>query len=238
MHQERIGLLTEGIQQFCYLADRGGMADGNGAVAVIGSVGMSLDGVQDFLDQIVDIYELKRGVGITNRDRQISRYVVAKGCDDGIVVGSAPLAEEIGQAIHHDIRTRFPAVFENELLCALLGLPVEAAGVASRQTRLNGRGQQHGTAPVVFAEYTKKPTRKVRVARFKFAFVLRSVHARKVDDKISPTAEPLKLLGGYLPCAEENVVCFYSRTGLISAVFYGINAFRKVPADKAVRTGD
>ena len=50
--------------------------------------------------------------------------VVAEGGDGGVVVGSAPLSEEVGEAIDEDFSSGFFGIVEEELLACFFAFAV------------------------------------------------------------------------------------------------------------------
>ena len=71
-----------------------------GKTVVIAAVGMSLQRVQHLLDQIVNIQKLQLGGRVVDGQGQIVRGIVAEGRHGAVVVGAAPFAEQIGEAVH------------------------------------------------------------------------------------------------------------------------------------------
>ena len=214
------------------------MADGNAAVGRRHSMRPALHRVEYLVDHIVNIAQLQLRLRVGNGDGQVARNVVAECRDHGIVVGAAPLPEQVRQPVDQPLRTRFLAVALQQRLRRPLGHAVGAVCIASRQARLNGRRQQHRAAVPAPPELREQRPRKLRVSRRKFLRVLRPVHARQMHHEIGAPAEFLQFLRRGLPCAEENFIDLQCRTRSVPAVPDRVQALRQIFTDKSVCAGD
>ena len=65
---------------------------------------------QHLIDHIVDVDQAQRTIRVVDSDRQAPRDVVAKGCNDGVVVRAAPFSKHVGQPKNIDRYTALPTV--------------------------------------------------------------------------------------------------------------------------------
>ena len=84
------------------------------------SVLVPLKSEKHLIYKIVDIEQLKLHRGIVYRYRQIVCDIVTEGCNGTVVIGSAPLSEEIGEAVDKYPCSRFFTVREDKLLACLI----------------------------------------------------------------------------------------------------------------------
>ena len=107
--------------------------------------------IQHLLHQIVDVEKLQLCTAVVDADGQIVGDVVAESRHGAVVVGAAPLAEEVGEAVDEHLRARFRGIAEKQLLPRLLAAAVVAV-VSADERRLNGRGQHHRAGVVMLFE--------------------------------------------------------------------------------------
>ena len=176
--------MVEGPEQADDLAEGFVVTDRDAAIRPLCPVGMALHGVQNFFHQVVHINQLQFHCRVGNGDRQVTGDVVAEGGHGGIVVGAAPLAEQIRQTVDQSLCAGFPCVGKEQLLRRLFGLTVEASGKTSGQTGLNGRGQQHRAAVIAFPQHLQQGAGEVPIPGRKFFRVLGPVHACQMDHEI------------------------------------------------------
>ena len=116
--------------------------------------------------------------------RQPVRYIVAKGCHRAVVIGAAPFPEQIGEPINQHFCARFLRVTEEQVLPCFFAI---AVGVV--ENRLCGGRKHNGTPIAVLFQSFQKFRGKTEIALCKFRFVLRTVNARKVENKIATVTE-------------------------------------------------
>ena len=91
-----------------------------------------------FVHQIVDVQQLQLHAGVAYRDGQVVGIVVAEGGHGGIVVGTAPFSEQVGEAVHQHFRPGFGGIGEEQLLPRFFAPAVLTARIAPHHGRLNG----------------------------------------------------------------------------------------------------
>ena len=112
-----LGLLCKGLEEFHYLAQGDVMGHGTVAVAAIGlredvesfKLTMLLLAFQTgnhLIDEVIDIEELQLHAGVVDGIRQVVGKGVAEGGHGTVVVGAAPLAKEVGEAVNEDLGAR------------------------------------------------------------------------------------------------------------------------------------
>ena len=191
---ERLRLRTETLQKIDDLPQRHLMGDRHIAIAAVGvrnggkafesaAVLLPFERIQHLLYQIVDVEKLELGIAVVDPDGQIVGDVMAEGRHGAVIVGAAPLAEEVGETIDEHFGARLARIGKEQLLPRLLAAAVVAV-VSADERRLDGRGKHHGAGVAALFERRKQLRRKTEVARHKLGRILRTVDARKVKDEI------------------------------------------------------
>ena len=164
--------------------------------------------------------------------------MMAEGCHHGIVVGAAPLAEQVRQAVDHPACAGFLAVSEEQLLRRFFGLPVGTSGVPSGQTGLNGGGEQYRAAVTAFQKHLQQSAGEVCVSDCKFSRILGPVHASQVDHEICLFAVVRQGLCRSIPRTQENFLYLQCGPGPVSVILDGGKALRQIFPNKSVCAGD
>ena len=144
----------------------------------------ALQSVQQLGHQVVDIDQLQLRGRIVDLNGQIVCNVVAEGGHDAVIVGTAPLAEQVGQPVDQHLGTGLLPVVEKQLLPCQLGLAVFAACVTPLQACLHRGGQHHGAGVSAALQGVQQSAGKAEIAGHKFRRILRAVDARQMKDKI------------------------------------------------------
>ena len=168
--------------------------DGLNAVK-FAAVGLTFQGVQHLLHQIVDIQQLQLGGAVVYLNGKIVGNIIAEGCYRAVIVGTAPLAEEIGKPIYQHWSSATAAVFEEQLLAGQLGLAVIGLTVAADEGGLNGACQHHGTLVSVVLQGIQQRGGKAEIALHKLFLILRPVDARQIEYEIRSLAETVQQTG-------------------------------------------
>ena len=159
-HGQSLRLCLEGFQQRHDLAQRHTVGGRDGAkpprvtrdcnqTVKLTAVLPAPQCVQHFKDQIVNIEQLQLYGGITHGDRQIVGYIVAERGHGAVIVGAAPLPEQVGKAVYQHLSARLGSIVEKQLLPCQLGLAVIAVLVTADPCSLNGRGKHDRTGITV-----------------------------------------------------------------------------------------
>ena len=146
--------------------------------------------------EVVDVEQLHLHAAVVDLYGQAVRDVVAEGGDGGVVVGAAPLAEEVGEAIDEHLRAGFLPIGEEQLFARLLAAAVLAVAEAAGEGGLDGRGEHHGAAVAVLAERIEQDGGEAEVALHELFLRLRAVHPGEVEHEIGLRAPAVEVGGG------------------------------------------
>ena len=161
-HHERLRLVVERAQQPHYLPEPHAVRHGAVAVAPVtvrdrfesvvpAPVLPACEGGGHLVHEVVDVQQLQLHGGVVHLDGEAVRDIVAECGHGGVVVRTAPLAEEVREAVDEHPSAGLGGVAEEELLARLLAPAVLAVPEAAGQGRLYGGGEHHGTGvPVLF----------------------------------------------------------------------------------------
>ena len=138
-------------------------------------VGLAPQGGNDLLHHVVNVADVHLHGRVIDLNGQTVCRVVAEGGDGGIVVGSAPFAEKVGEAVHQHVGAGFLAVGEEQVFPGLLAFAVSTSGVAAREAGLHRGGQQHRAGVFVLFQGVQKAGGEAEVALHKLLGVLRPV---------------------------------------------------------------
>ena len=164
--------------------------------------------------------------------------MMAEGRHRGIIVGAAPLAEQVRQAVDYPGCAGFLAVSEEQLLRRFFGLSVGTSGIPSGQTGLNGGGEQYRATVTAFPKHLQQGTGEVRVSSRKFSRILGPVHASQVNHEIRLLAVAHQGFSRSIPRTQKNFLDLQRGPGPISAILDGGKALRQILPDKSVCAGD
>lgn len=174
---QAVAHLAEGADLLGQCADRGSV-DGRD----LGDAGARLGGVepvQQFGDDIVDVDQPDDGRRIVDADRQAARDVVTEGGDGGVVIRSAPFAEDVGQSVEGDRCACGLGIGEQVRFSGAFALSV--GGVAVDLGR-GGEGDRDGASGV--GQPGAQPGGEVPIAGDELVRVVRAVDAGQMDDGI------------------------------------------------------
>ena len=181
------------------------MGDGHEVVAAIGcrngfyaielaTAAFTLEGVDELIDKVIDVEELHLHAAVVDLDGEVVGDVVAEGGDGGIVVRTAPFAEEIGESIDEDFGACLLGVLEHEFLTCLLALAVLGGAEASCKGGLDGTADHDRTCVVVLLEGVEEYGGETKVALHELLWILWTVDTSKVEDEgavLTPSVELL-----------------------------------------------
>ena len=245
---ERLGLHTESLQKIGDLPQRHLMGDRHIAIAAVGvrnggkaveptAVLLPFERIQHLLHQIVDVKKFELGIAVVDPDGQIVGDVMAKGRHGTVIVGAAPLAEEVGETIDEHFGARLARIGKEQLLPRLLAAAVVAV-VSADERRLDGRGKHHGAGVAALFERRKQLRRKTEVARHELGGVLRAVDARKMKDEICLLAVLCELFLGRIEVVLADLADLQSGAGTILIVADIFERFRQILPHEPLRTGN
>ena len=159
------------------------MGHGDGAEIPL-PAGLPPEGGDQRLHHIVDVAKLQLYTGVTDGDGQVVGVIVADGGDDGIVVGAAPFAEEIDEAVDQHLGSRLGAVGEEEVFACALA-PSVGTVIAAQAGGLDGGGEHHGAGIAPTLQGVQEPGGEAEIALHELLRVLGTVHACQMEDEIS-----------------------------------------------------
>ena len=193
--------------------------------------------IQHLLHQIVDIEKFKLGIAVVDPDGQIVGGVMAKGRHGAVIVGAAPLAEEVGETIDKHFGTRLGGIAEKQLLPRLLAAAVVAV-VSADKRRLDRRGQHHGTSVMMPFERCEQLQREAEVARHKLGGMLRAVDTCQMKDEICFLAILVQLFLRRIEIVLVNLIDLERRTGAILIIAKVFKRLRQIFPYKPLRPGN
>lgn len=247
-HRERLAAVAEGREQADDLAQRGAVGGAAGAEVRTLDLGEAVvpaatllpqQGGEHLGDKVVDVEQLELHRGVAHGVLAAVGDRVAERRHGGVVVGAAPLAVEVGEAVDEHGRAGSRGVPAEEPLPRQLGLAVCRAGVAPREARLRG-AREHDRARVAVAlERSNEVAREPEVARHELRRVLGAVHAREVEHEVGTGAHRVQLLRRGLDVALHDLE---GQEGLeplaaVLAVANRLQRLAKVAADEPFGTG-
>ena len=150
--------------------------------------------------------------------------VIAEGCHHAVVVGAAPLAEEIGEPVHQHLSSGFLGIAEEQVLPCLLGLAVVPARVAADEGGLNGGREHHRAGIMVFFQGVQQGGSEAEVSFHELPGVLRPVHSRQVEDKIRIPAALFQKLCRRILVVEVKPVNGKIGSGSVRAVLQAVQS--------------
>ena len=166
----------------------------------------ALQGENHLVDEVVDVEELELNGGVIHLDWQPVGNVVAEGGHGGVVVGTAPLAEEVGKAVYEDFCAVFAGIAEEKLFAGFLAFAVGMAGVAAYKRGLNGAAEHHRAGVAVLAQGVEQGRGEAEVALGEVLGVFGTVHAGEVEHEVGLGAVAVEVLGRGVEVVLENLV--------------------------------
>ena len=248
-HDKGRGLLSERLQQVHYLPEPHTVRYRAVAVHAIfirydlnavipASVLFASKSAYHLVHEVVYVQQFQLHIGVVDPDRQVVGQVVAEGSHRGVVVRTAPLAEEVREPVDQHPGARCGGVHEEQVLARLLAPPVLAVSEAARERGLDRGGQHHGAGVAVLSECVEEGGREAAVALHELHVVLRAVHAREVEHEVAVAAPCIQLLRGRV----EVVFIYFAdfeitvAPGLALPDIVELRA--EVPADESPCAGD
>ena len=199
---------------------------------------LALQRVQHLLHQIVDVEQFKLSRAIINSDGQVVGDVVAEGRHGAVVVGTAPLAEQIRETIDHHPRAGILCILEEQLFASQLGLAVIRLSVTSDQRGLNGGRKHHRAGVSVLLQRIQQRRSKAEVARHELTVLLGTVHTRQIEHEIRLRAIFIQQRRISVNVVFKNRINNNIRAGTILAFHDVAQIADKILAHKALCAGD
>ena len=155
----------------------------------------ALKGQDHLVHQVVDVQQLQLNIRIVDLYRQAVGDVVAEGGHRAVVVRTAPLAVEVGEAVHQHPRAGLLRIFEEQLLAGPLAPAVLAVAEAAGEGGLDAGGEHDGAGVAVLSESVQEGGGEAEVAEHELLGILRAVHPGKVEYEVGPGAPRVQLPG-------------------------------------------
>lgn len=209
-HPEGLPRVAEALEQFDYLAERRPLRAGGVAVAarlvghaprplVAAAVHLADHGVEHGRHQVVYVEELQLHGRVVDGEAPPVGDGIAERGHGRVVVGSAPLAVEVREAVHQGLGARALGVIEKELLAGQLALAVGAPRITAAEGRLHGARQHHRAFVSVALQHAQQHLAEAAVALHELGGVLGAVDAGEVEYEVGVRAVGVQLLGRALP---------------------------------------
>ena len=144
-------------------------------------------------DKVVDVEQFHVHVRVVHLDGEVVRDVVAECGHGAVVVGAAPLSEQVRESVHQNARAGLATVFKEQFFARLFTAAVLAVAETARQRRLDAAAEHHRTQILVAFERFQKVARKAEIARHELAVVLGAVYASQVEHEVRMHASIIQL---------------------------------------------
>jgi len=141
---------------------------------------ITLECREESLDHIVDIHQVHDHIRVVDHNWKVSCDVVAEGGNRTVVVGPAPLAEDVGKAEHIYRCSCLLSISEKQVLARLLASSIEIV-----QLCLDGGGDEHRTGIVVPLQRGKQGVGEAEVPSHELIQFLGPVYTGQVVDKLA-----------------------------------------------------
>ena len=194
---------------------------------------LSLEGGYHFCYEVVYVEEFELHRGVVDLYGEVVGDVVAEGGYGTVVVGAAPFAEEVREAVYLDRGACLLAVVEEEVFACLFAATVFAVAEASGEGGLLAAAEHHGTLVAVLLEGVEKGAGETEVACHEFVLVLGTVDPCKVEDEVGLLAVAFQLLRGGVEVVFEDFVDGDLSPAAGFAVAYVLEFEAEVPADES-----
>lgn len=198
---------------------------------------LPLQASDHLIHEVIDIQQFELDRRVIDLVFQVVSDGVAEGGDGTVVVGAAPLAEEVREAVDQNLRAGVLAVFEEEVLPRLLAAAVFGIPEPTRQRRLLARAQHHRASVVMLLERLQQCRCKPEIPAHELLDILRPVHPRQVEHEVRLRAPLVELCRGGI-----EVVFIYVRDGnAVVAGFAVADVFKlcaEVLSDETLSAGN
>lgn len=216
-NRQRLRQGGEAVEHIDYLAQGGLEGHRHVAVAAVlaadgfdalelAVVLAALQGENHLVDQVVDVEQFELDGGVVDPDGQPVGDVVAEGGHGGVVVGPAPLAEEVRETVDQNSGAGLAGIVEEELLAGLLALAVGVAGVAADEGGLDGAAEHNRAGVAVLLQGVEQDGGEAEVALAEIVGILGAVDAGEVEDEVGLAAVAVEVRRGRVKVVLEDLV--------------------------------
>ena len=246
---QRLGLGLERFQQLHDFSQGHLVGGGNVAIfshfawnrlqsVVVTAMGMALQGVQKLFHQVIDVEQLQLGAGVVDLDGQVVGEVVAEGGHHAVVVGAAPLAEQVGEPVHQHGGAGLLPVSEKQLLPRQLGPAVIGLAVPADERSLDGAGEHHGAPIPCLLQGFQEGGRKAVVPGHELLVVLGAVDPSQMVHEIGSGAIVPQQGGVCIQVIFEDFLNVQAGPGAVLALCDVPQVGNQVLSHKALGAGD
>ena len=155
----------------------------------------ALEGQDHLVHQVVDVQQFQLNIGIVDLYRQAVGDVVAEGGHRAVVVRTAPLAVEVGEAVHQHPSAGLFRISEEQFLAGPLAPAVLAVAEAAGEGGLDAGGEHDGAGVAVLSESVQEGGGEAEVAAHELLRVLRAVDTGQVEHEVGLGAPRVQLPG-------------------------------------------
>ena len=155
----------------------------------------ALQACNHLVNKVVNVKQFQFYTGVVDGVRQVVGKGVAEGGHGTVVVGAAPLAKEVREAVHQYLGARLAAILQEQVFACLLASAILAVAKAAGETGLLAAAEHHRAGVMVLLEGIQQGAGKAKVALHKLLLVLRAVHTRQIEHKVGIAAPLVQLLG-------------------------------------------
>ena len=216
-NHQRLGLVREGMQQVHDLAQGRLVRRRHIAVAAVlhrehaqpvelAAVLLPAQAGDHLVHQVVDIQQLQLHRRVIDRIRQVIGNRVAERRDGAVVVGPAPFAEEVREAVHQHFGACVLAVLEEQILPRLLAAAVLGVPETARQRSLLARRQHHRARIPMLPQRIQQGRCEPEIPAHELSRILRPVHPREVEHEVRLRAPAVQLLRRGIEVVLEHLV--------------------------------
>ena len=188
--------------------------------------------------KVVDIEQFHVHVRVVHLDGQVVGDIVAERGHRAVVVGAAPLAEQVRETVNQYAYAVLLAVFKEKFLTRLLAAAVLAVAEPARERRLDAAAEHHGALVVVALQSLEQGARETEVPGHELAVVLGTVHASKVEHEIRLGAVFIQLTQLRIDIVGVYLAHHESRMGTVLAVADTLEGSHQVAPHKALGTSN
>lgn len=197
---------------------------------------LALQGADHLFYKVIDVEQFKFYTWVVDCDGEIIGDVVAEGSYGTIIIGTAPFAIEVGEAIDQDLGSRLLSILQEQVLASFLAATVLAIAKTACQGRLLRAGEHHGASILMGLQRVKQGGGEAEVTLHELVIVLGAVYASEIEHEVTFLAPCVKLLGGGVEVVFEDFLDRQVAVATGLAVFDVIELGAKVLADEAFGT--
>ena len=112
--------------------------------------------IYHFIYKVVDVEEFHLHTAVVDLDGEVVGYVVAESGYGTVIVGTAPLAKKIGEAIYKHLGSGLSAIFKHQFFSGFLAFAIFAGTETADKGGLNGTGNHHRASIAVLLKGVKE----------------------------------------------------------------------------------